>query len=137
MRTVKIGLALAIVTFVIAAARAADPPPLPPPAPSERVMFHGHPMMLHVDGGKVEIRFAEPPAALLLSGQWNGPELVATAYLFAGRCGAVPFAVVGGVDPYGNLVVHGQAPVILQATCRQLGLEWNDNSLLTFTRPPE
>jgi hypothetical protein len=130
MNTIAIALLIAISTSAHAA------------APEPRIVTHnGSVMTLQVLGDDIEIRYLVPrpglgvaPNTLLLSGRWNGPVLNATAVVFAGPCGAFPYAVTGGIDGFGNLVLEGPSPVIDLIFCQQIGLNWNGNSYLMFTR---
>ncbi len=94
-----------------------------------------------VDGG-VNITYAYPrrglwelvaPGTLYVHGQWREGILYATAYVFSHQCGPIPYQVSGGIEPDGNLVLNGPAPLVDPLTCQVIQWIWSDNSTVVFT----
>jgi len=91
--------------------------------------------------GGLEIRYLEPrpglwpagvrPGMTLVAGAWLGPLFQGYAHVFAGPGCVTPYAVRGGADPAGVLVLTGPAPIV-DWGCYMRGLAWTGNSTLVF-----
>jgi hypothetical protein len=91
---------------------------------------------------QVEITYADPkpelwpvgvvPGTVLLRSQWIGRTLNATAFVFPGWCGPVPYAVSGSVNRDGVLTLVGPAPMVTP-WCFVIGVTWaSANATLVF-----
>lgn len=95
-----------------------------------------------IGNGAVQIAYADPrpglqaigvrPGTVLIRGQWSGPVLNATAVVYAGPCGAIPYPVSGTALPNGVLTLVGPAPIVDPYSCAVLATAWTDNSTLIF-----
>jgi hypothetical protein len=72
------------------------------------------------------------PGTVLVTGQWIGRELIATAVVFRPGCPAIPYAVRGTVDSTETLTLFGPAPSLLGYWCEVLAVDWTANSTLRF-----
>lgn len=111
--------------------------------PGAFVTHNGSLMAIVADArGAVQIEYAQPrpglweigvrPGTVLIRGRWIGPVLNATAVVYAGQCGAVPYPVSGTALPNGVLTLIGPAPIIDPYSCAVLGMAWTGNSTLVF-----
>jgi hypothetical protein len=116
--------------------------------PAPRLVGHnGSPMaVIETAPRAIRIEYVRPrpgllaiglaPGTMLLEGAWALPDLfIGTARVFDPICGAIPYRVQGGIDPAGNLVLRGPAPV-LAPWCFIVGYALTDNSTLIFTQLP-
>ena len=113
-------------------------------AQERRALLDGAPMVVTVDGDSIEVRYAEPGAALrelgvtpatpLVRGRWVGGIFTGEAFVFAPRCPPIGYPVRGMVDSGGALLVLGPAPSAVK-DCRAEALTWNASSILRFEQP--
>lgn len=117
--------------------------PLPAPPPGTFATHNGSLMSVVVDGhGGMQIAYADPrpglaaigvrPGTVLIRGHWAGPTLQATAVVYAGECGVIPYPVSGTALPNGVLTLAGAAPIVDPYSCAVLAMAWTGNSTLIF-----
>ena len=114
---------------------------------SHLVSHNGSLMTLTVNpDSSVQIAYAQPkpelvavgvrPGTVLVHGRWSADRrFVGTAYVF--YCGALPYAVSGGVDEGGALMLEGPAPRVWARTCTVADYSWTPNSYLRFVQVPD
>ncbi len=137
-------LIIALTLLHAVSANADAPGPNSGPGPPQYVVHNGSLMLVTpLPGGLIQITYVQPrpnlyglvgPGTLLLRGQWQAGQLVATAFVFPPPpCPPVPYTVTGGVDPRnGVLIVAGPAPLIDPYVCAVVGMIWSNNSTLAF-----
>lgn len=114
------------------------------PAQAPRYAWHNGSLM-EIDPlpqNMIQIRYVQPrpdlfpyaqPGTVLLYGQWDANGLNVTAYTIS-RCGQIPYPMHGTLDPSGNLVIQGPAPLLDPYTCGVISMIWSPrNSTLVFT----
>jgi hypothetical protein len=131
---------LATIIFTVLALTAA---PTMAQMPGALVTHNGSLMSVTPLGNNaVQISYVDPrpglqaigvlPGTVLIRGHWSGPLLNATAVVYAGECGAIPYPVSGSTLPNGVLKLVGPAPVIDPYSCAVLTTAWTENSTLFF-----
>lgn len=129
---------IAVATSLTLQAAAAQPdPPI-------YAMHNGSIMTVFADriNKTVVIVYAEPkpslitigvqPGTLLFDGTWDNGVVRGYARVYNLVCGAIPYAVSGGLDPSGALVLRGPQLRVNQF-CQPYYYEWTQNSVLVFT----
>ena len=130
-------------TLIVAVALALTVAPALAQPPGAFVTHNGSLMSVVTDGrGAVQIAYAQPrpglweigvrPGTVLIRGHWAGPVLNATAVVYAGQCGAIPYPVSGAALPNGVLTLVGPAPIVDPYSCGVLGMALTGNSSLVF-----
>ena len=133
-----------------------EPPPPPPPQVTGPVppqdnaataqtggrsfwMHNGSLLYLVAEGDKRSFYYEKPrpgvqaagarPGALLFEGRRQGPSYAGTAYIFAGRCGTIAYAVRGAVSNNDRRVtMAGNAPSGISGDCQVTG--WRHDVLV-------
>jgi hypothetical protein len=139
-------LATALVLFT-GTATVAEPPAAT--ATAERLVTHNGSIMTvtMAPEGIVTIHYLNPkpslraigitPGTLLVHGRWDhGTRTFHGIAHVYGECSAVPYAVTGGIDPNGSLVLTGPVPQRFEGSCVPFAYVWNHNSRLQFDPLP-
>ena len=141
----KIGFLIGLLAGLLGTSALADAPgPQPPPGPPQpQMVLHNGSLMQVISKGAnlIDIRYVQPrpdlfpyaqPGTLLIRGQWGSDGLNATAFTIS-RCGQMPYPMHGSLDPAGNLIIQGMAPLLDFWSCRFLAWIWSPtNSYLVF-----
>jgi hypothetical protein len=141
---------IAALALLTSAAAAAEPPDVVErPGAAERLVTHNGSLMTvtMAPEGVVTINYLNPrpslraigitPGTLLVQGRWDDytKTFHGVAHVY-GECGAVPYAVTGGIDPNQSLVLTGPVPIRFEGSCVPFAFEWNHNSRLQFDPLP-
>jgi hypothetical protein len=118
-------------------------------AAAERLVTHNGSIMTVTmePDGIVTINYLNPkpslraigitPGTLLVHGRWDhGTRTFHGVAHVYGECGAVPYAVTGGIDPNESLVLTGPVPQRFEGSCVPFAYVWNHNSRLQFDPLP-